>query len=294
MKDRLQESYSYCRKLTSRTAGNFGYSFWALPARQRRAMDVLYAFMRLTDDIGDDATVPIAERAIRLERWHADLKQAAAGELPPHPVWPAVAELLQEFSLPDRLLADVIAGVTMDLTPRRFATFAELQNYCYHVAGAVGLCCIRIWGFQGDTAEARAIDCGLAFQLTNILRDLAEDSAQERLYLPQEDLRQFGYSEADLSQRLMSREFRNLMAYEVERAWKHYRLAEELMPQLAPAGRPVFRAMLKIYGGLLAEIENRGFDVFSDRVRLPVWKKIWFTATAIWQGQHEGQRVDPR
>ena len=284
--DRLAESFRYCRRLTSRTAGNFGYAFWALPAEQRRAMDALYAFMRITDDIGDDPDLPMSTRLERLEQWQRDLEQAVAGNCPAHPVWPAVVEIIRRYRIPTQRFEEVIAGVRLDQTPRTFATFAELSDYCYHVAGAVGLCCISIWGYHGDEAEQRAIDCGLAFQLTNILRDLGEDARLGRVYLPTEDLQRFGYSTSDLRQQVQNAEFRRLMAFETERAWSYYRKAERLLDDLEPAGRPVLRAMLQIYGGLLQQMEDRRFDVFSRRIRLPVWKKIAIAGRAVWSAQN--------
>lgn len=281
MTDRLVASYAYCRELTRRTAGNFGYSFWALPPDQRQAMNALYAYLRLTDDIGDDPQQDLATRREALALWRNDLQSALDGQLPEHPVWPAVVDIVQRFDIPVSHLTAVIDGVEMDLTPHAFATFQELSNYCYHVASAVGLCCIRVWGCRDVAAEPLAVDCGLAFQLTNILRDLAEDVAQGRIYLPEEDLQQFGYSADDLRRRTINREFRNLMAFETERAWSCYRRAEQLMKYLSPPGQRVLRIMWEIYGGLLHEIERRDFDVFARRIRLPAWKKCWITARAL-------------
>jgi phytoene synthase len=281
MTDRLGESFRFCRTLTRQTAGNFGYAFWALPWEQRRAMDALYAFMRMTDDIGDNPQSAPAQRVEQLARWRTDLQQTLQDRLPDHPVWPAVREIARRYHIPETYFTDVIDGVEMDLAPRTFATFAELSDYCYHVAGAVGLCCIRIWGYRGDRAEALAVDCGLAFQLTNILRDLAEDAALGRIYLPREDLERFGYSADDLWHQRWNREFRNLMAFETERAWFYYRRSEPLLNDLEPAGKPVLRAMREIYGGLLHEIERRTFDVFTRRIRLPVWRKLWIAGKAL-------------
>lgn len=279
--ERLAKSFAACRQLTRRTAGNFGYAFWALPAAERRAMDALYAFMRITDDIGDEADIDLAERQCRLSEWRRDLESALTDDLPDHFVWPALVEIVRRYEIPPKYLTDVIDGVAMDLSPRTFAAFPDLATYCYHVAGAVGLCCIRIWGYQGDDAETRAIDCGVAFQLTNILRDLSEDAARGRIYLPGEDLANFGYSPDDLQQRVINPEFRRLMAFESERAWSYYRRAEPLLENLSPAGQRVFRAMLEIYGGLLREIEQRNFDVYSRRVRLPMWQKLWIASRAM-------------
>ncbi len=290
MTDRLEASYRYCRWLTRQTAGNFGYAFWALPQKERRAMDALYAFMRLTDDIGDEPGVSREHRDVQLKQWKIDLASALRGKMPQHLVWPALVDVMNTFAIPAELLNDVIAGVEMDLSPREFATFAELSDYCYHVAGAVGLCCIRIWGFTGDSHDSRAIDCGLAFQLTNILRDLGEDAERGRIYLPREDLERFGYSADDLRARHVTKEFRNLMAFQTERAWSYYQRSEALLDDLAPAGRRVYRAMREIYGGLLHEIERRHFDVFSRRIRLPVWRKLWITGKSLCAMEAAGLR----
>jgi len=282
MTDRVTESFEFCRRLTRRTAGNFGYAFWSLPAEQRRAMQALYAFMRITDDIGDEPGHDVAERSAQLRLWRNDLELALRDELPDHPVWPAVVQIVRRYEIPAQLLTDVIDGIEFDLTPRTIHTFEELKTYCYHVAGAVGLCCIRIWGYHGAEAEARAVSCGLAFQLTNILRDLGEDAARGRIYLPAEDLARFGYSADDLRHQQVGPEFRRLMAFETERAWSYYRQAELLHDDLERAGQPVLRAMLEIYGGLLRQIERQQFDVFTRRVRLPTWKKLWIAGRAMW------------
>jgi phytoene synthase len=288
----LAESYAYCRRLTRRTAGNFGYAFWALPIEERRAMDALYAFLRLTDDIGDEPTCDLPTRQRQLDAWRHDLQSALGGACVDHPVWPAVVDVVQRYDIPPRHLATVIEGVAMDLVPRPFETFCQLSDYCYHVAGAVGLCCIRIWGCRDANAEPYAVDCGLAFQLTNILRDLGEDAAQGRIYLPLEDLRRFGYTVEDLSARRTSREFRHLMAFEAERAWSCYRSSARLLDYLSPAGCKVLQIMRKIYAGLLREIERREFDVFSRRVRLPTWRKLWITGSTIWGSEGGGHALE--
>ncbi|MFO0919816.1 MAG: phytoene/squalene synthase family protein [Planctomycetaceae bacterium] len=279
----LVDSHRFCRQVTRRTAANFGYAFWALPNDQRQAMNVLYAFMRLTDDLGDDPDLDPATRAQSLIQWRHDLHAAFLGHYGRGPHWPALADVARRYEIPCRLLEEVIDGVEMDLNPRDFPAFSDLQNYCYHVAGTVGLCCIRIWGCHEARAEQPAIDCGLAFQLTNILRDLAEDADMGRVYLPQEDLHQFGYPAQELKQRRITPEFMNLMAFETERAWSYYRRAESLKEFLPPAGRRVLGAMQEIYGGLLTEIERRNFDVFSRRVRLPAWRKLWITGKSLWR-----------
>ena len=202
----LADSYEDCRVLTCRTAHNFRFSFLTLPREQRGAMNALYAFNRITDDLGDDESLPVEERREQLAAWRESVRAAlavvptdAALTLNPQRsafdrYLPAIADMVARYRVPHEYLFAVIDGVELDLQPVEVATFGELERYCYHVAGAVGLCCIHVWGFRDDPAVRQfAIDCGLALQLTNILRDLAEDADRGRVYLPREDLDRFGY-----------------------------------------------------------------------------------------------------
>lgn len=256
-------------------------------------MNALYAFNRITDDLGDDESLPTEERRARLAKWRELVHSAVSGSLnelsyssgslgDERRYLPAISDMVTRSGIPHEYLFAVIEGVELDLHPVEVATFEELERYCYHVAGAVGLCCIHVWGFR-ESSEVRqlAIDCGLALQLTNILRDLAEDADRGRIYLPREDLLRFGYSLDDLRRRTINRPFRDLMQFEVARAKSYYARGEELLDHLAPPGRPILRAMLDIYGGLLREIERRDFDVFSNRVSLPKWRKLWYAGRAI-------------
>lgn len=277
----LDESRAYCRALTRRTAHNFQFSFLALPRDRRDAMCALYAFMRITDDLVDDEAVPLTERCERLSAWREAVSAALSGAPTTQPALPALADVVQTYRIPTSYLFDVITGVSRDLDPRAIATFAELADYCYHVAGAVGLCCIHIWGFRDAEAIPLAIDCGLAFQLTNILRDIAEDSRAGRCYLPAEDLERFGVTRDDLSAGRVDEKIRALMQFECDRARACYERARGLFPLLEPRGRPVLRVMLDLYGGLLRELERRRFDVFSRPVHLPRWKKLWFVGRAL-------------
>jgi 15-cis-phytoene synthase len=270
----LEESVAYAKALARRTAGNFYFSFLTLPGGMLRDMCVLYAFMRLSDDLGDDDTVPPAERAARLDRWQASLEQALHGGPFAHQVFPALVELVERKQIPPQYLFDVLAGVRMDLEPTGFETFEDLEKYCYHVAGTVGLCCIHVWGFHGEEAVPRAIDCGTAFQLTNILRDLGEDAAAGRVYLPRVDLERFGYTAGDLAARCRDARFTELMRFQVARAREYYARAAGLLERLDPPGRAVAAAMLGIYGGLLEKIERRRFDVFSRRITLSRARKL--------------------
>ena len=260
-------------------------------------MDALYAFNRITDDFGDEEGVPVDLKKTRLTTWRDSLQialgcgdkltdtktpdTAEVGTFWEHPALPAIADIARKHKIPAEYFFAVIDGVEMDLNPTRMRTFADLQQYCYHVAGAVGLCCIHVWGFRNEDAKPLAIDCGLALQLTNILRDIGEDAGLGRVYLPQEDLDRFGYTADDLRARVMDDRFRNLMRFEVGRAKKYYSNAEALFVHLEPHGRRILRAMIDIYGGLLIEIERRNYDVFSQRVAIPKWKKLWFAGRAM-------------
>lgn len=277
----LEESFAHCRRLARRTGRNFWFSFLALPREQYQAMCALYAFMRVCDDLGDDPASTPDQRAEDLKRWRQSLENALAGTSFEHPVLPALSKIVEQYRIPQEYLYTVIDGVRMDLQPARYATFAELSDYCYHVAGAVGLCCIHIWGFRDERALQPAIDCGLAFQLTNILRDLGEDAAMGRIYLPAEDLERFGYTAEELSAHHINERFHALMRFEVERARTYYGRARELFDYLEPPGRPILDAMLKIYGGLLARIERQDYDVFTRRISLPAWQKVLILGGSI-------------
>jgi phytoene synthase len=293
----LSKSYDYCRDLTRRTAHNFRFSFLTLPEDKRRSMNALYAFNRITDDMGDDETIPNELRRTRLTAWRQSLRIALGCDLSDepmitpdtsevatlfdHPSQLAIVDMVKKHRIPSEYLFAVIDGVEMDLDPVEMSTFSDLEQYCYHVAGAVGLCCIHVWGFRRDDAIPLAIDCGHALQLTNILRDVAEDAELGRIYLPREDLDRFGYSPDDLRNHVVDDRFRELMKFEVARAKTYYARAERLFEHLEPPGRPILRAMIDIYGGLLREIERRNFDVFTNRVSIPKWKKLWFAGRAM-------------
>ena len=276
-----RQAFHFCQQLAKKTGKNFYFSFLTLPADQRRDMCALYAYMRLCDDIGDDDTVPLERRGEQLSEWRRNVEAVLSGSETTHPVLIALADVVARRHVPTAPLLDVISGVERDLEPVRYETFAELENYCYHVAGTVGLCCIHIWGFHDQAAIAQAIDCGLAFQLTNILRDLAEDSALGRRYLPLEDLERFGYSEQELARGDRNAAYYELMKFEVARARHYYARSEALFDSLAPTGHPVLAAMRRIYGGLLDKIERQNYDVFSQRIRLSHWHKLAIVARVL-------------
>ncbi|MBI3866164.1 MAG: phytoene/squalene synthase family protein [Planctomycetia bacterium] len=284
MERSVAESFDYCRALARTTGRNFYYSFLTLPREQRDAMCALYAFMRITDDLGDSDEPP-ETRAAQLARWREGLLAACEGGPCDHPALPALAEIVKRHSIPVRYLLDVIAGVEMDLVPAAYATFDELARYCYHVAGAVGLACIHLWGFHDPRALDSAVDCGAAFQLTNILRDLGEDASRGRVYLPREDLDRFGIGPAELAAAgaglARDDRFQQLMRFEVARAREYYARARALFEYLDLPGKPILETMLRIYGGLLDEIERRKYDVFSRRVALSRGRKLWIAGSVI-------------
>ena len=269
----LDDSYAACQRITRATASNFYYSFLVLPRAKRRSMCALYAFLRHTDDLGDNRQ-PADTRREALVRWRASLQRALCGEFDA-PLFPALADTVAQYNIPPAYLEAVIDGVLMDLDERVFETFAELSDYCYKVAGVVGLSCIHIWGYDGsDAAHEASKACGLAFQLTNILRDLKEDATTGRVYLPQEDLRRFGYTADDLRHGVRDGRFQALMRFEMARAEDFYREARQLEPHLSEEGRSVYGAMTAIYHGLLDEMQRRDGDVFTARVRLSTWRKL--------------------
>ena len=189
-------SYAYCERLAARAAGNFYHGFRLLPAEQRRAMCSLYAFLRVADDLSDDGG-SVASRQTALDGWREGLSACLAGDYR-HPIYPALHHAIDRYHIPVRHLQDVLDGMDMDLEISSYATFDDLYAYCYRVASAVGLACIHIWGVHGETAPAAAEAAGVALQLTNILRDVAEDASRGRIYLPRDELDRFGVTEEDL------------------------------------------------------------------------------------------------
>jgi phytoene synthase len=278
----LPDSYRYCEHVSRTQARNFYYSFLCLPAWKRSSMCAIYAFMRYCDDISDDGG---EDRVARLDDWRAALKRAFEGDYGDSRILPAFHDTAKRHQIPIRYFQDVIDGAEMDLTPRRFKTFAETHDYCYHVASVVGLVCIHVFGFTDPAATPLAVDNGLAFQLTNILRDLREDAQMGRVYLPQEDLRRFGYSEGDLRDGVDNDAFRALMRFQVERAREYYDRAAPLVEMIDADSRPCLRAMRAIYGGILDGIVAQNYNVYRRRARVPGWKKLSIAVGAWWQAR---------
>jgi len=278
----LAASYQECRRITRRAGSSFYYPLWLLPSDKRRAMYALYAFCRVADDIGD-STEDAATKRVRLEEFRTSVSRALSGATSTGAL-PALADTVRRYDLPPRYLFEILDGVAMDLTPRVYANWDELRTYCYHVAGAVGLACLSIWGGHVAEAMMAAARCGEAFQLTNIIRDVREDALQGRTYLPQDDLAEFGCCEHELRSSSANERLRKLIAREIARAKSAFDDSSALATWIPPDSRAVFAAMWKTYRALLAKIERRGGDVFSERVRLNRAERLW-TVAAAWRGR---------
>ena len=280
----LARAYAACRTIAKREAKNFYYAFVALPLERRNAICAIYAFMRQADDLADDETLPREERRRKLDVWLAAWHEAAAGAPTADPVFLAVRDAIQRFAIPLQLLDELVDGVAMDLdhtstgAPDTYATFADLYRYCYLVASVVGLVCIRIFGYSGERAEKLAEETGIAFQLTNILRDVSEDAARHRVYLPLTDLATHGVSIDELLHRAPSAPptpaERALLASVARRAEDYYRSADELLPLIHRESRPALWVLVSIYHALLKRIERADYDVFTRRASVPTAQKI--------------------
>jgi len=296
---RLQTAYAVCRGIARRQARNFYYSFLALPRAKRNALSAVYAFMRHADDISDDESMPVAERRLRLDAWLTQWHRVVAGTPSDDPVFMALADAQKRFQIPPELLDQLVHGTSMDLetaqdsvTPehrqgaiavaapaiRVHRTFADLYRYCYLVASVVGLVCIRIYGYDDKRAEDLAEDCGVAFQLTNIIRDVKEDASMGRVYLPEEDLAHFGLSTHDFAAKSVKRvdrsRLRSLLEFEAQRAREYYKSGTELIPLIHKDSRAALWVMVTIYSSLLEKIAASKFDVLRRRVRLSTAQKF--------------------
>jgi phytoene synthase len=279
MMDAVEQSYAWCRNVARARARNFYYSFVLLSKPQRAAMCAIYAFMRYCDDLSDE---PGATRSA-IERWRADLDAALQGRFAAHPVWPAFHDAVNRFHIPHRYFHEMIDGVASDLDPRRFETFDELYRYCYQVASVVGLTTVHIFGFESPAALPLAEKCGIAFQLTNILRDIREDLDRGRLYLPLEDLHRFGVTEQDLRAANRTPAFFELMRFEAARAQSYYRESRPLLALVHRESRSSLSALIGIYQSLLTRIERENFDIFTHRVRLSAPQKSWIVLRSLFQ-----------
>jgi phytoene synthase len=277
-------AYSVCRSITRSEAKNFYYAFLVLPEAKRQALCAVYAYMRRCDDIADDTKVPGHERRQRLEAWLEAFHRAESGHPTDDPVLLALTDTQRRFKIPIELLDQLAFGTGMDIQDGEasgsgeltvlYQTFADLRLYCYRVASVVGLVCIRIFGYRDPSAEALAENLGLAFQLTNIIRDIQEDAAMGRIYLPAEDLTRFEIAPADFRQAEIPERLRWLLAAEADRAREYYTSAHELLPLIDEDSQPALWVLVTIYRRLLEKISDRKYNVFGKKISLTVREKV--------------------
>ena len=287
----LVMAYSVCRGITRSSAKNFYYAFLVLPRRKREALCAVYAFMRRCDDIADDATLALQDRRQKLDTWLAALHRAQQGEPTDDAILLALTDAQRRHSIPAGLLDELALGTAMDIedgvvdneaaqttsTPGltiQYKTFEDLRLYCYRVASVVGLVCIHVFGYRDPAAEPLAERCGLAFQLTNIIRDVKEDAGMGRIYLPEEDLAQFGLQSSELLATPDPARFRPLLALEADRAREFYASGEALIPYISEDSQPALWVLVTIYRRLLEKIAEKQYDVFTAKVSLSTSEKL--------------------
>lgn len=283
----LTMAYSVCRGITRAKAKNFYYAFLVLPKRKREALCAVYAFMRRCDDIADDANLGLPERRQKLNNWLDALHRAQQGQPNDDPILMALTDAQRRYNIPAGLLDDLALGTAMDVAELtvetrppessltvQYATFEDLKRYCYHVASVVGLVCIHVFGYRDPEAESLAEQCGIAFQLTNIIRDVKEDAAMGRVYIPQEDLAQFGLTASDLLSTPDPVRFRPVLELEASRARAFYAAGEQLLPYISEDSQPALWVLVNIYRKLLDKIAQRQYDVFSGKVTLSISEKL--------------------
>jgi 15-cis-phytoene synthase len=284
----LSHAYAVCRGVARRAAKNFYYGFLVLPSEKRNALCAVYAFMRHADDLSDDPTLEMTQKKQRLGDWLQAAKSVFAGQPTDDPVLLALADAQQKFTIPTDLFEKLVYGTSLDLeippasaeAPAIVcATFEDLKQYCYYVASVVGLVCIHIFGYEDKKAEILAEDCGLAFQLTNIIRDVKEDAAMGRIYIPEIDLALVGltaanFSAAALADPANAQQLRPALEYEADRARKFYESGKWLMELVHEDSRGALWVLVEIYSRLLKKIADRNYDVFTERVSLSTWEKL--------------------
>jgi len=282
----LVMAYSVCKGITRTAAKNFYYAFLVLPRRKRDALCAVYAFMRRCDDIVDDPALSLPERRQKLAAWLDALHLAQQGHPTDDAILLALTDAQRRYAIPAGLLDELAHGTAMDLEesvapsevagglPLHYQTFEDLRVYCYRVASVVGLVCIHVFGYRDPAAEELAERCGLAFQLTNIIRDVKEDASLGRVYLPEEDLAKFSLSSGELLGATDAARFRPLLAFEADRAREFYTAGDELLAYISEDSQPALWVLVNIYRGLLEKIAEKQYDVFTAKVALSTWEKL--------------------
>jgi phytoene synthase len=263
----------YCQRKAAGSGSSFYYSFLFLPAQRRRAITALYAFCREVDDVVDEGLDPQVAGP-KLAWWRAEVAKYAAGEAQ-HPVTQALLPFKDDYSIEAQRLLEIIDGMEMDLTQSRYLDWPGLERYCYRVAGVVGLLAAGIFGYRNARTLDYAKNLGIAFQLTNIIRDVGEDARKNRIYLPMEDLKRFNVTAADILNGRQTPEFSTLMAFETQRARDHYARAFSALPAEDRKAQRAGLIMAAIYRTLLEEIERDGFRVLAQRTSLTPVRKLW-------------------
>jgi len=284
-------AYAVCRGITRKAAKNFYYAFLILPRPKRRALCAVYAFMRRCDDIADDESLPREERRQKLSDWLGSVHRAFAGHPTDEPVLLALTHAQRRFGIPAGLLDELAFGTAMDVEEGEagagsricYATFDDLKLYCHRVASVVGLVCIRIFGYTEPEAEPLAERCGLAFQLTNIIRDVKEDASSGRVYIPEEDLAKFSISPDELANATDGARYAPLLAMEAERAREFYQSGDDLIPFVNEDSQPALWVLINIYRALLDKIAARNYDVFHGKVSLSTREKLAILGKGVWQ-----------
>jgi len=297
----LVMAYSVCKGITRTAAKNFYYAFLVLSRRKREALCAVYAFMRHCDDIADDPTLSLPDRRQKLDIWLDALHRAQQGEPTDDAILLALTDAQRRFSIPAGLLDELAHGTAMDIeeveveveaSPQttsapgltiQYKTFEDLRLYCYRVASVVGLVCIHVFGYRDPAAEPLAERCGLAFQLTNIIRDVKEDAGMGRIYLPEEDLAKFNLSAAELLATPDPMRFSPLLALEADRAREFYASGEELIPYIAEDSQPALWVLITIYRRLLEKIAEKQYDVFTAKVALSTSEKLRILAKGFFK-----------
>jgi phytoene synthase len=263
----LHSAADYCRKLTARSQSNFYYAFLFLPKERRQALEAIYAYCRLVDDVVDE-DAPIAQKLAGLNQWQQNLEVVFSQQPSNDPVLSQLKDAVSRFAIRREDMEGIIDGCAMDVEQSRYENWDQLRTYCYRVASCVGLMCIEIFGFSSPKAREYAIDLGIALQLTNILRDVAEDAQRGRIYLPADEMRAFGVSDEDLLEGRRTPELQRLMAMNAQRARVHYLRARAALSPYARRQLVIGEIMGDIYYALLERLEESRFDVFGDKLKV--------------------------
>ena len=278
----VRNSYGYCRKVAKERAKNFYYSFRLLDKTQRDAMCAIYAFMRQCDDLSDNPEAKDkAQISQQIALWRMDMDNSLKGRLADNLLWPAFCDTVHRYSIPHRFFHELIDGMLSDVEPRQIETYEELYRYCYQVASVVGMTIVHIFGFDSARALLLAEKSGVAFQLTNILRDVREDADMGRVYLPREDLRRFGVSAEQLRLGMENDRFRSLMKFEAGRAWACYEESEPLSGLIDPKSKRSLWALREVYKRLLLRIEKANYSVLNRRISVPKTTKVMLMLRAF-------------